>query len=578
MRRAPTLVDAGLSAAVALAVLGPVTWSRGYVLEGDMVFVPQMPWKQAWLGLDGQVPRFVPGDALVAAAGELLPGDVVQKLVLLAVFVVGGCGIARLVPGLGGWGRAAAITFFLWNPWVLERLAIGQWGIVVGYALLPGCVLAAERVRDADRSAWPALVAWLGISAAFSPASGLVALVVALAVVGTRPARARSLTTLALGVGVNLPWILPALVISSSPGAPSGQFAAFAARGESGLGVVGSVLSLGGIWKTSVVPGERTDVVVVAASLLLVAVSMGGVLLHGRRHRARVLSLVVTAAGAVALALLTAVPAVAAAADHAARAFPALGLVRDSHRFLGPFALLLALGLAVAVDRVRLLVRPGREALLAVVMLLVAAPVLLLPSLAWGLGGLWRPVSYPDEWSAVRAVLPPGRTVVLPWTGSYRGYDWNARRAVLDPAPRFFPGDVLVDDRLLVGDRTLSSEDVLPDRVRQALASTDPAPGLRRLGVRNVLVEKEDVERLPDLSGARLVHDGKDLRLLDLGRVTEPPPGQPAATRRYVVVAVDAGVLAGWLVAVGLALAALIRRARASPCSVSRTRDTGGRP
>ncbi len=58
-------------------------FSRGYVLRGDMVFVPDQPWKAGWLGLDGRVPRFVPGDAFVWLLGVALPGDLVQKLVLL---------------------------------------------------------------------------------------------------------------------------------------------------------------------------------------------------------------------------------------------------------------------------------------------------------------------------------------------------------------------------------------------------------------------------------------------------------------------------------------------------------------
>ncbi len=112
-----------------------------------------------------------------------------QKALLVAVFLVGGAGIGRLLADRPAVVRAAAIMFFLWNPWVLERLAIGQWGVVVGYALLPWTVLAAERVRDGRRSGWPALVSWLGVAAVFSPASGLVALVVALAV-AARPALA----------------------------------------------------------------------------------------------------------------------------------------------------------------------------------------------------------------------------------------------------------------------------------------------------------------------------------------------------------------------------------------------------
>ena len=121
----------------------------------------------------------------------LLPGDLVQKGVLLLAFVVAGCGIGLMLASYGGVARAAAITLYLWNPWVYERLAIGQWGVVVGYALLPWCVLAAERLRARGPRAWCALVGWLGLAAVFSPASGLVALAVVVAVLlGRRDWRA----------------------------------------------------------------------------------------------------------------------------------------------------------------------------------------------------------------------------------------------------------------------------------------------------------------------------------------------------------------------------------------------------
>ena len=54
-----------LALALAAGILGPTLFERGYTLRGDMVFVPDQPWKSAWLGLDGSVPRAVPMDAVV---------------------------------------------------------------------------------------------------------------------------------------------------------------------------------------------------------------------------------------------------------------------------------------------------------------------------------------------------------------------------------------------------------------------------------------------------------------------------------------------------------------------------------
>ena len=151
--------------------------------------------------------------------------------------------------------------------------------------------------------------------------------------------------------------------------------------------------------------------------------------------------------------------------------------------------------------------------------LVVVCPVLCLPSMVWGLRGDLRPGQLPAEWTVVLDTLPQGRTVVLPWRGGYRGFAWNDERAMLDPAPRFFPGDVLVDDRLYVDGRVLASENPLLRRVDTALRSADPAAGLRDLGVRSVLVEKGNGPPPADLRGAEVLHDGPELSW----STSEPP-------------------------------------------------------
>ena len=172
----------------------------------------------------------------------------------------------------------------------------------------------------------------------------------------------------------------------------------------------------------------------------------------------------------------------------------------------------------------------------SVVGLLVVAPILLLPSLAWGSLGVLDNSTYPQEWDAVADHLEehgPGRSVVLPWAGSYRGYDWNDRRAVLDPAPRYLPGDVLIDDRLFVDGTTIPSEDPLVDDVAEALEADDPAAALRDLGVRWVVVEK-GMQSGPVPAGTT-VYDGEHLTLVDLGADVRSDSRRAASTTLIVL-------------------------------------------
>lgn len=511
-RHAP---DLAVTTAVALAVVGPLLLGSGFWLVGDMVFVPQQPWKSAWLGMDGALPRAVPMDALVALASYVVPGALVQKVLLLGGFLAGGLGVARLVRDQAWFARAAAITLFCWNPWVHERLLIGQWAILLGYLLLPWVALAALRLRRDPRDLAPAAVA-LVLAAVCSPSSGVMAVGV-LAVLGLTRDRRGWWRAALVAVVANLPWLVPALMADAARVSTEGVFAGFAARAESGAGTLASVLSLGGIWKTSILAGERTSTLLVLLSCLLSLAALSG-LWRAAPDRARWLGL---GGAALVLALLPTVGPGADLLEALGSVVPGTALLRDSHRFLAPLGLVLAVGAAHTVTLVRAQVRPGREALWSGVALLVVAPVLLLPSLAWGGGGEIQRSSYPQAWTDVADLVGPDDvTVVLPWAGSYRGFDWNHRRAVLDPAPRLLPGTVLVDDSVLLSDIVVPPEDPRVVAVADALDSDDPAAALRALGVRWVLVERG--MGAVDAPAAPVRYDAGGLTLLDLaadGRV-----------------------------------------------------------
>jgi hypothetical protein len=530
---------------VSVVVLGPLYLGSGIALRGDMVFTPDQPWKRAWLGLDGSVPRAVPMDAVVSVLDDVLPGAVLQRLLLTAAFLAGGLGIARLVGRMHATARVAAVLVYLWNPWVHERLAIGQWAMVLAYGLLPWVALAAARAREGSAGGWPATALLLVISAVCAPSAGLLAMLVGVAVVASGGGSRRVLRLLAVAAVANLPWVLPAL-LGPTIHESGAQFDDFAARGESSLGPLASLLSMGGIWKTSIVPPEREQTVVVGVAALL-ALAFAAAFRYAGPALGRRTATGVAAAGAccLLLAFLPAVGPVSDALGSLASDVPALGLLRDSHRYLAPFGLVLAVGAAALVDR---LVAPGhrdpagRRAIAAVVLI---APVVLLPSMTWGLAGALRPASYPGDWARVATEVgrADSATVVLPWTGSYRGFAWNAHRAVLDPAPRFLPGDVLIDDRHFLTGNVLPGEDPFLLRIGSALRTGDPAASLRALGVRWVLVERENGVSAADVPVGRVAFEGRWLELVDLGAPTGDLRHLRAAPSSLIVVSGDIAAL-----------------------------------
>ncbi len=522
-------VDAAWTALLTAVILGPLLTGWGFWLFGDMVFVPEQPWKDAWLGLDGTLPRAVPMDAIVSVLTQVLPGELVQRLLLVGAFLAGGIGAGLFVGRHSTAARLAAITLMLWNPWVYERLLMGQWAILAGYLLLPWVALASLRMRRDLRRGAPAVAVALVLSAMCSPSSGLMAALVVV-VLALRRSFAHVAVAAGLIVVANLSWLLPSLLADASAEAGGEVFAAFAARGESSLGALPSLFSLGGSWKISIVPEERTSVLIVLLSCAFTVVALLGLV---RRPRPRLL---VLAGISFLVAALPVLPAGDDLLEALGDVVPATALLRDSHRFLAPAILALLPGIAGAVTWARAQVRPEREAMWSVVGLLVVAPILLLPSLAWGSLGSLDTSTYPDDWQAVADHLDdngPGRSIVLPWAGSYRGFEWNDRRAVLDPAPRFMPGEVLIDDRLFVDGSTIPSEDPLVGEVSDALESDDPASALRELDVRWVLVEKS--MRSGPVPAGETAYDGEDLSLVDLGEDVSSEPRKSGSTTLILV-------------------------------------------
>jgi hypothetical protein len=552
--------------AVLLGLLGlgllawaPVLVHRGYVLLGDMVFVPDQPWKPAWLGLDGSVPRAVPADALVSVASTVVPGDVLQKGVLFGVVVLAGLGVARVAgrhQAVNAAARFGGGVLYAWNPFVFERLAIGHWGLLVGYAVLPWVLDAALDVRRGGSRTAGRLVLLLAIAAAGSPTGGLVAGALTLVVVAERHRLRRLAVVLGAVVAVNLPWLAAAVLNNVGTSDDSGV-AAFAARSDTELGTGVSLLTLGGIWKRAVVPAERDATLLVVATLVVVIASLVAVLRAARRSgTAAWLPGRLALVGGAAL-LVAAVPATGPGerwATDLVGSVPGLGLWRDSQKWLMPLALVTALGFALVLDAFRRVLDriefPARVVSVAAALL----PVVLLPSLAWGLSGRLEAVRYPSEWYDARATLADQpsadrRTAVLPWS-AYQRLPWNGNRAALDPASRFFPGDVVVSDDLVLGEReTVRGADRSAARIGRALASgAQLGPVLAREGVRYLLVERtapsDATPRLPD---GQVLHDGPELLLLDLGH-----RGRPArAAHGTLILLADAVTVAVLLAAIG---------------------------
>lgn len=514
-------------AALALGpLLGALLPGGGHLLLRDGVTTPRSHLTDSALGLGEGAARAVPQDAVVAVASSVIDGGALVVGILLLALTGAGVGagvlIARLLDTTAAAPRMVAATVAIWNPYVAERLLQGHWSLLVGYAALPWTVVAAAALRrEIGSRSVAAIVLCLGI-AGLTP-TGLLLNALAAAAVVLAPGAPRRLATgivLPATALLSAPWSVAALTSGAGAASDPAGVAAFAARAEPGLGTVGSLAGLGGIWNGDAVPSSRTTWWALVGTALLLVVAAAGVPALWRRRSPVIVAVTGLGLLAVLVAALAATPLGLDVGRWAAESVPGAGLLRDGQKWVALWMPGLVLAAAAGASSA---VRAGVASLLV-----VAA----LPDLAWGVGGALRPVQYPDDWTRVAATIGASErdVAVLP-SGTFRVFPFSGDVPVLDPAPRWLAADVLQTGDLPVGGQVVAGEGERAREVEdQLLAGRAPDPGL---GVGWVLIEttsRGEFGRVDEALGALdAVHAGPDLLLYRVPDAVTPPPADRTA-------------------------------------------------
>ncbi|MDJ0359480.1 hypothetical protein [Rhodococcus sp. H29-C3] len=491
-QRSRTAAPAVWSFVLAMIVLGPL-WGNGYLLLRDAVSTPRSYFTDSALGTTDAAARAVPQDGVVAALSIAFDGGLVVKTILTLALWLAGWGAAvmvrRLLPTVTTPALLTAATVAIWNPYVAERLLQGHWSLLVGYAALPWTVTAAMTLRQTGR--WQGLAVCLA-AAGLTPTGAILAAVTALVVVALPSGMQRSrrvLLTALLALAASSPWLVATAVSGGGTlGTDPAGVGAFAARAEPGLGTLASLAGLGGIWNADAVPATRTTHFAVLGTLLLLAVvALGLRPLWRRRKNPIFTALAVMAVLAVVTPALGATGIGLRVGEWAAQDIPGAGLLRDSQKFLALAMPFYVLAVAAGVTWLGARIRMPRVPAVAA----IAALLLALPDLTWGISGTLTPVEYPKSWNAVAEELQgrDGDVAVLP-AGIFRIFPYSGDAPVLDPAPRMLPLDVLQTGELIVAGGSVRGEGSRASAVEKTLLDGGSAAELAELGVGWVLVER----------------------------------------------------------------------------------------
>lgn len=502
--RRGTAVLWGVSALATAVVLGPGLRS-GIVVSYDLAWPASAHLTPFALGVGIPAPRAVPSDALAVVLGRVVGPVLAQKVVLVAILMVAAVATGRLarhlMPSLPTGALIAAAVAAIWNPFVEERLVIGQWTVLAGYAAIPLLLRVALEVRERRRPGWllAAGVALCGLGGANTVVMVVLALL-PLALVSW-PHWRTAVCVLGAAAASAAVWAVPALTYGVRSGGSAAG--AFGPRADTPLGVLGSLVSGGAVWNTAAHPAARESWLVALVALVwAAAAALSLLVVRVRRRDVGLLALLLSGSGGLGVCLLS-VADPGGVWTWIVTTVPGGGLLRDSQKLLAPWVVVLAVGSARLVQ-----VGWSRRAVGGALAVSIALlPVALSPGLVWGVGGRVAAVHVPVDLLQTSAWLSnqPERVIgLLPWS-QYRRYLWNDHRVSLTLVPRLVDQRILYDDSLPLTTGSIPGEDPIATSVSQAItAGARPLDALATAGVRRVVVERAPGQSLDDVLGAPL--------------------------------------------------------------------------
>lgn len=529
-------------ALLSLAILIPLLLP-GYILTLDLVFTPHFMWPT-------ELTNTYPLDVLLWLLHLILPGDVIEKIILFLILLLSGVGMHRLLQSIkvkegispDVWRIAIYFggIFYMINPFTYSRFMAGQWMVLLGYALLPFFLQAFIRllaIPSRRNATAVTLLAFAIVTVSLHHLGMMVLLDIMVVIIASILKYWRngdhvkkffgwlSGSILCLLVLSSF-WIIPTLLGQNSTGQTvtnfdESHFKAFETAGGGVIGAIGQVVRLQGFWV------EPRGLFALPQSLvpfwglifLILWVVMGiGLIKAWRRNR----MLVGIAVGSILLGIILAATPVI---ELLSKVIPLAAGYREPQKFVNlvviGYSILGVFGISYIIEWAsKRFSDAGGQAAIIVGLFL---PLAITPTMLWGFSGQLQPKSYPAGWSEMnqelKTIAEGKRTVFLPWH-QYDTFDF-AGRIIANPATKFFEAPVIVSDDPEFKNISPTIPDDEKNKISEALKNTKTLPEtLRSLDITYILLSKENDEvdygYLDTLSGIKTIKENNDLKLYEI--------------------------------------------------------------
>ncbi|HMI09444.1 MAG TPA: DUF6541 family protein [Candidatus Saccharimonadales bacterium] len=517
----------------------------GYILTLDLVFTPHFVWP-------AELTNTYPLEALLWLMHFILPGDVIEKIILFLILMLSGVGMHRLLRSIKVkegispevWQTALYFggLFYMINPFTYSRFMAGQWMVLLGYALLPFFIQAFIRLLalpSRRQAIVTALLAFVITTVSLHHAGMLLIIALLIVIVasilrywrdGTHVKKFLGWTAASAVFATVLSsfWIIPTILGQNNTGQAvthfdESHFKAFETTGGNVVGAISQVIRLQGFWVEDRGLYSLPQSMIPIWGLLFLAlwaVIIIGVIKAWRKNR----MLVSIAVGCIILGIiLAATPLV----EILSRSIPFIAGYREPQKFVNliviGYSILGVFGVGYIIEWAsKRFADLGSQVAIAVCLFL---PLAITPTMLWGFSGQLTPRAYPTGWSEMnqelKSVAANDRTLFLPWH-QYATFDF-AGRIIANPAEKYFETPVIISDDPEFKNVSPTIPDEEKRQITEALNDTDTLTNtLRSLHIRYILLSKEkdkiDYGYLNKLDDLTVVKENADLKLYEIKR------------------------------------------------------------
>ncbi len=445
-----------------------------YILTLDMPFGPAESYSNyffgfpEWLGSIASAPLSL----IFPILSRIVPVWILQKIILLAILFLSGLGAYRLIPAKSAAAYYAGILYMI-NPFVYVRMMVGQWGILVSYALLPHAIKAF--IETLEQGNWKALLklAVLSVLVGVVQIHGFFLLLLSLFIVFLVKASAcgnrreifkRTIAGFGAIMLLNTYWLLPAFTSSGTilEGITEADILFFTPKASSNLGTAIDIATMHGFWRGGIDYPDYTSLWRLAFAIIIFLAAFGFTTnITDKKRKWTILSFGILGITGYLLALGASSRLTQPVFTWLWENVPYFNGFRDTHRFVMLLALSYAYlgGLGILE-----LVKYGHHqkqfllkwTMVALVGLSILSPLLSSFSI-FGLNGKVKATNYPPEWYEVKHYLDKQEgdynVLFLPWHGWF-DIKWinNEDKRLGNPARHFFGKSIICGDNIEIGD------------------------------------------------------------------------------------------------------------------------------